>query len=61
MTPLERQRRHRAQRKQERAANAHRLAAYRFEQLLHRTLKGLRQLDRQLADHTAAPFVFGYL
>jgi hypothetical protein len=45
MTPLERQRRHRALRRQEREANAHRLGDYRLELLLRRTLAELRRID----------------
>jgi hypothetical protein len=45
MTPLERQRRHRAKRKQERAANVHRPRAYRIEQKLRTVLGQLGQLD----------------
>lgn len=46
MTPLERQRRHRAKRKQERTANAHRLQAYHMELRLRRALGDLRLLHK---------------
>lgn len=61
MTSLERQRRYRANRKQERNANAHRLRSYQMEMRLRRALRDLRFLQRAGVEGSLFPMWQGKL
>src|SRR4051812_24017972 len=56
MTSAERQRRSREKRREARAANAHRLEAYRFEQLIHRVVRELEGVERRLTEQGIESF-----